>query len=176
MAWYREAPLNSFGYILLSVVFANQISIMKRSFLFPLLLMTALVTGSASAFAQKNNSDPWAKSQLMEPAQLASIMNDPQKKQPMVICVGPGALIKGSVDAGPARDQQHLDQLRKLVSGLPKDAEIVIYCGCCPFDRCPNIRPAFALLNEMRFTRHRLLDLSHNLKTDWIAKGYPTVK
>jgi alkanesulfonate monooxygenase len=40
-------------------------------------------------------------------------------------------------------------------------------------DRCPNIRPAFSLLNEMKFTHAHLLNLEHNIKTDWVAKGYP---
>jgi hypothetical protein len=59
------------------------------------------------------------------------------------------------------------------LSTLPKDANIVIYCGCCPFVKCPNIRPAFTLLNKMGFKKHKLLNLSHNVKTDWIDKGYP---
>jgi hypothetical protein len=28
----------------------------------------------------------------------------------------------------------------------------------------------------MKFTNYRLLDLPHNIKKDWIDKGYPTVK
>ena len=54
-----------------------------------------------------------------------------------------------------------------------KKRNIVIYCGCCPFKDCPNIRPAFSLLNSMKFTNHKLLNLPLNLKTDWINHGYP---
>lgn len=39
--------------------------------------------------------EPWTAKQLMAPADLAFIINDPNKKQPVIICVGPGALIKG---------------------------------------------------------------------------------
>ena len=42
-----------------------------------------------------------------------------------------------------------------------------------PYKNCPNVRPAFTLLNEMKFTNHKLLDLPANLKVDWIDKGYP---
>jgi hypothetical protein len=35
------------------------------------------------------------------------------------------------------------------------------------------VRPAFKLLNDLQFTNAKLLDLSHNLKADWIDKGYP---
>ncbi|HEY4149447.1 MAG TPA: rhodanese-like domain-containing protein, partial [Chitinophagaceae bacterium] len=82
----------------------------------------------------------------------------------------------GSIDIGPARDKDNLDKLKKQLLALPKDADIIIYCGCCPFEHCPNVRPAFSLLNEMQFTHHKLLNLEHNIKIDWISKGYPVVK
>ncbi|HET7000710.1 MAG TPA: rhodanese-like domain-containing protein, partial [Puia sp.] len=100
-------------------------------------------------------------------------MNDPRQKKPIIICVGPGALIKGSLDMGPAKEKENLEKLKQQLSKLPRDANVVIYCGCCPFDHCPNIRPAFTVINEMKFSNAHLLNLEHNLKTDWIAKGYP---
>jgi hypothetical protein len=50
---------------------------------------------------------------------------------------------------------------------------VVIYCGCCPFRNCPNIRPAFNLLKEKGYTKPRLLNLKQNLKVDWTDYGYP---
>jgi thiosulfate/3-mercaptopyruvate sulfurtransferase len=120
--------------------------------------------------------DPWKSDQLMAPADLARIIGDPHAKQPYIFCIGPGAVIKGSIDTGPARDSANLIKLRQQLSKLPKDATIVIYCGCCPFVHCPNIRPAFTLLNEMKFTHPLLLNLEHNIKLDWIDKGYPVTK
>jgi hypothetical protein len=120
--------------------------------------------------------EPWTAGQLMAPADLAAVLNNPGAKKPMVYSVGPGALIKGSIDIGPAHEKENLDKFKKALSHLPKNADIVIYCGCCPFDRCPNIRPAFTLLNEMKFTNARLLNLEHNIKTDWVSKGYPSVE
>jgi hypothetical protein len=122
---------------------------------------------------RENVSEPWTSKQLMAPADLAAIINDPNVKKPMIICVGPGALIKGSLDTGPANEKENLEKLRKELSKLPRDANVVIYCGCCPFEHCPNIRPAFILLNEMKFSNARLLNLEHNIKTDWVARGYP---
>ena len=117
--------------------------------------------------------EPWTEKQLMAPADLAAIINDPNEKKPVIICVGPGALIKGSMDMGPANEKVNLEKLKQQLNKLSRDANIVIYCGCCPFEHCPNIRPAFILLNEMKFSNARLLNIVHNLKTDWIAKGYP---
>jgi thiosulfate/3-mercaptopyruvate sulfurtransferase len=118
--------------------------------------------------------EPWTASQLLAPADLAAVIKNPTEKKPVIISVGPGALIKGSLDMGPAHEKENLEKLKQQLSRLPKDADIVIYCGCCPFEHCPNIRPAFILLNEMKFRNAHLLNLEHNIKTDWVAKGYPT--
>ena len=85
-------------------------------------------------------------------------------------------MIKGSIYIGPTKDQKNLDTFKTQLDKLPKDANIVIYCGCCPFDRCPNVRPAFELLNKMEFRNQKLLNLSHNVKADWIDKGYPVTE
>ncbi len=123
-----------------------------------------------------NNEEPWTSSQLLLPADLAKTINNKSAEQPYIFCIGPGAVVKGSIDMGPARDSSNLDKFRQHLSKLPKDAAIVIYCGCCPFNHCPNIRPAFRCLNEMKFTKASLLNLEHNVKTDWIDKGYPSAK
>ncbi len=120
--------------------------------------------------------EPWTASQLLAPADLAAVINSSTAKKPIIISVGPGALIKGSMDMGPVHENANLEKLKLQLSKLPKDANIVIYCGCCPFEHCPNIRPAFILLNEMKFSNAHLLNLEHNIKTDWVAKGYPTQK
>jgi hypothetical protein len=126
-----------------------------------------------TSFKQIQNEEPWSPKQLLDPADLAKTLNDSKAKQPIVYSIGPVATIKGSVDIGPAQDKTNLDKLREQLSKLPKDADIVIYCGCCPFEHCPNIRPAFALLNKMKFTNQKLLSLQHNIKIDWINKGFP---
>ena len=122
---------------------------------------------------KKQQDEPWTQDQLLEPSDLAGILDNPKAKQPYVFSIGPGATIKNSIDIGPAENKENLNELKKQLSKLPKDASIVIYCGCCPFIRCPNIRPAFTLLNEMKFTNQRLLSLQHNIKIDWIDKGFP---
>ncbi len=117
--------------------------------------------------------EPWTEKQLMAPADLASVISNTNAKKPIIFSVGPGAMIRGSKDMGPVHEKENLDKFKQALILLPKDADIVVYCGCCPFEHCPNIRPAFSLLNEMKFTQARLLNLEHNIKTDWVAKGYP---
>jgi thiosulfate/3-mercaptopyruvate sulfurtransferase len=84
--------------------------------------------------------------------------------------------IPGSQYAGAASNDEGLTALKKLVASLPRDREIVIYCGCCPWDKCPNIRPAFQTLKEMGFSNLKALDIPERLGDDWTAKGFPIVK
>jgi hypothetical protein len=143
-----------------------------------LVIMSSLAAAAFSLFKPQpqTTEDPWTAKQLMEPADLAAMLKDPNAKLPIIFCIGPANYIKGAIDIGPARDKANLDKMKDYLAKLPKDTSIVIYCGCCPFKPCPNVRPAFRLLNEMKFTNHKLLNLSHNFKTDWIDKGYPVAE
>ena len=131
-----------------------------------------LVFFAGNGFINKQ-TEPWRPDQLMEPKDLAAIINDPNAAKPIIINIGPAGRIKDAVDIGPAKDKENLKKLKTLVSDEKKDKSIVIYCGCCPFQNCPNIRPAFELLNKMKFTNHKLLNMPHNLKADWINFNYP---
>jgi thiosulfate/3-mercaptopyruvate sulfurtransferase len=102
-------------------------------------------------------------------------------KSALVIHVGfpvlyRSAHIAGTQFAGPGSKEEGIADLKKAVAGQPRDREIILYCGCCPWDKCPNIRPAFAALREMGFTHVKAMVVPANLKTDWIDKGYPTEK
>src|SRR6266478_7156182 len=126
----------------------------------------------AAAF-NKKQTEPWRPDQLMEPKDLAAIINSSTVAKPLVISVGPAGLIRDAVNIGATHEKENLDKLKEFLLKEKKDRQIVIYCGCCPFEHCPNIRPTFKLLNEMKFTNQNLLNLSHNLKADWINYGYP---
>jgi hypothetical protein len=117
----------------------------------------------------------WTSDQLIEPSELAQTLKS-AKGVPVIISVGPGAPIPNSLETGMAKEKDNLDTLKNKLAVIPKDAKVVIYCGCCPFEHCPNVRPAIALLKDMKFTNYKLLDLPHNIKTDWIDKGYPVIQ
>jgi hypothetical protein len=113
-----------------------------------------------------------------EAARLVSASNQPR---PSVIYVGfpslyNGAHITGAVLAGPASKPDGMEQLKQVVRNMPRNHAIVIYCGCCPFDKCPNIRPAYDALHDLGFTNVKVVMIPTNLHTDWVTKGYPTTK
>ena len=114
--------------------------------------------------------------QLLAPAALASQIKS--NSAPHVVYVGFPILYKGAhipqaVFAGPCSKPEGLALLTQSVRGLSHDAQIVIYCGCCPFVRCPNVHPAFQALKDAGYTNVKILQLDTNLHTDWVEKGYP---
>lgn len=103
------------------------------------------------------------------------------KQKPLLLQVGSHMLflqahIPGSEYAGPAANDAGVHQLRKRVESLPRDTFIVLYCGCCPWDHCPNVKPADDTLYAMGFKNVRVLYIADNFGTNWVDKGYPTAK
>ena len=66
--------------------------------------------------------------------------------------------------------------MKSCTDTLTLSTDQVIYCGCCPFEKCPNIRPAYTALNGMGFKRLRVLVIPADFATDWVGKGYPMQK
>ena len=125
----------------------------------------------------QNTSDPWPKTSLLEPAELAGLLTS--SKPPVVVSVAFPVLyhsrhIVHAIAAGPGSKPEGIADLKKAVANLPKDADLVIYCGCCPMVKCPNIRPAYQTLKELGFTHVRVLDIATNMHTDWYSKNYPS--
>lgn len=132
----------------------------------------------AAAQAQSQDQDI-PDSQTIQPPELAKELGGSAK--PIVVCVAPhflyqGAHIPGAVFHGTPSSPDGVKDLRQWAQTQPHDADIVIYCGCCPMARCLNVRPALHELTEMGFTHLRVLWLAKDFHTDWIEKGYPTEK
>lgn len=117
----------------------------------------------------------WTEKQLVDPADLANAIST-KKDVPVIISVGPGATIPHSVDVGMINNPECLQKLMTQLKTIDKDKKVVIYCGCCPYEHCPNVRPAIDALKEMKFTNYYWINLPHNIKRDWIDKGYPVLK
>jgi len=111
-----------------------------------------------------------------EPKDLAAQLQ--KGDRPLLLHVGFPTLYRGkhipqSIYAGPASRPDGLELLKKSVANLPRDRELVVYCGCCPWEMCPNIKPAMETLRQMGFTKVKALMIAQNFKTDWTDHGYP---
>jgi hypothetical protein len=121
-------------------------------------------------------STPWRQNQLIEPSALAAALKSGDA--PILLCVGPSVLYRSkhithAIYAGPGDKAEGISLLKAAASAIPKDENVVIYCGCCPMEKCPNIRPAYEALKALGFTKVRVLDVATNMKTNWFDRGYP---
>jgi hypothetical protein len=141
-------------------------------------LFCFLAAPAVFAPASGQVADPWTPADLIQPAQLAARLRDPSAPKPPVFYVGFALLyrskhIPGALFVSPVSKQEGLQALREEALKHPRSQEIVICCGCCPWDHCPNLRPAFPMLHELGFKRVRVLSLPTSFPKDWIEKGYP---
>ncbi len=143
-------------------------------------IITAVLTLSGTIpLSAQSTAIPTAR--LIEPEGLLKILHNPNAAKPLLIQVGSHVLyaqahIPGSEYVGAAADDAGLQQLRKRVKSLPRNKFIVLYCGCCPWNQCPNVKPADDLLASMGFTNVKVLYLANNFGTNWVDKGYPVAK
>jgi len=136
------------------------------------LLCIAHASGQASAIPA---------SRLINPDALVKLLQSSTAEKPLMIQVGSHVLfaqahIPGSEYIGPASSDAGVQQLRKRVESLPRNKFIVLYCGCCPWGHCPNVKSADDALHAMGFTNVKVLYISDNFGTNWVDKGYPVAK
>ena len=131
---------------------------------------------------QEKAAEPWPSATVLHPEVLAhELGNAKGESTPTIVYVGfrtlfEGGHIPGAKFQGTASKDDGLTELKKWAAALPRSTNLVIYCGCCPFDHCPNIRPAYKALHEMGFSRLRVLVLPTSFATDWVEKGFPIQK
>ena len=118
---------------------------------------------------------------LISPQDLAKVLSSLPSERPLLIYVGfrlpyTQAHIPDSENLGPAANQAALQQLVKRVNGVARDRFIVIYCGCCPWSHCPNVRPSYEALHNQGFKKLKVLYIADDLGADWVNKGYPVAK
>ena len=134
----------------------------------------------ASVLAAAAQADSIPASERISPEDLVKTIRA-GKETPLIIQVGSHvfyqqAHIPGSEYIGPASSAAGVQQLRKRVDPLPRKKSIVLYCGCCPWSHCPNVKPAFDALLAMGFTNVKVLYIADNFGANWVDKGYPTAK
>lgn len=160
---------------ILAVVFALSLS--------ATILLTPELRSTQNAGSNPDKaSDPWSITEVLHPLDFSRELSTTKGADSLsTIYVGfrtlfEGGHIPGASFHGTASKEEGLADLRKSVAALPRSANLVIYCGCCPFDKCPNIRPAYKTLHEMGFTNVRVLVLPTSFAADWVEKGYPMQK
>jgi hypothetical protein len=136
----------------------------------------------AVMFAQQPNgagiNPPWTAADVIHVDDLAKIVQAKEKNAPVLLQVGftvqfDSKHIPGAVHAGPGREEAGLAELKKAVANVPKDRQILLYCGCCPWDHCPNMKPAYSLLHSLGYTKVKVVEIQTSFLKDWVEKGLP---
>jgi hypothetical protein len=139
------------------------------------------LSGATGAMSPAYQATSLSSSQLINPEELVKILQAPKGEKPLMIQVGSRVLyeqahIPSSEYIGPAASESGIQQLRKRVQALPRSKFFVIYCGCCPWSHCPNVKPADDALRALGFTNVRVLYIPDNFGANWVDKGYPVAK
>jgi rhodanese-related sulfurtransferase len=134
----------------------------------------------ASAKDAIPSDDAIPRAQLIAPDKLAQELKS-GKHKPLVLYVGPNSMytqahVVGAEDMGAGSTDAGQEKLRERVKALPKNSAIVIYCGCCPWDHCPNMHVAFKTLQSLGFTNVKAVYIANDFGTDWVNHGYPVAK
>jgi 3-mercaptopyruvate sulfurtransferase SseA len=121
--------------------------------------------------------DPWTSSQVITPEKLHNILTNKKSHKPVVLMVGFDFLfdqehIPGSIFAGTGSNKAGLQKLKNTVKNYKENKSIVIYCGCCPFNHCPNVRPAFKELKDMGYKNVKVLYIPKDFENNWVKEGY----
>jgi thiosulfate/3-mercaptopyruvate sulfurtransferase len=142
-------------------------------------VFAAIAVLSIAQAAGQASSIPTAR--LINPEDLVKLLEISGKEKPLMIQVGSHVLfsqahIPGSEYIGPASSEAGLRQLRKRVESLARTKFIVLYCGCCPWGHCPNVKPADDALRTLGFSNVKVLYIVDNFGANWVDKGYPVAR
>ena len=143
--------------------------------------LVMFLTASRVVDAQSSGAAAIPIADLMQPADLAQLLNSPIGSKPLVLQVGSHVLyaeahIPGAEYVGAGGQDEGLQALQARVVRLERTHFIVLYCGCCPWSRCPNIQPAYQKMRTLGFTHVKVLYIANNFGADWVDKGYPVAK
>lgn len=133
---------------------------------------------SATLAAAAGDALKLPKGDLVEPAALVAQLKGPVTKRPLLLHVGFKMLyaqshIPGSVYTGAANSDVGIQGLEAKLKGVPKSKELLIYCGCCPWQKCPNVAAAHKKAKALGYKKVKVLHIANNFGDDWAAKGYP---
>ena len=156
---------------------------MLKRFAFAALAVTFVV---AAASGTRGEGTPtvaaeWRNARQISAAELAKRISGPAKTRPVVLQIGfrvlyDGGHIPGAIFAGPASTAEGLAKLKAVTEKIPHNKEVILYCGCCPWEKCPNIHPAYDELRRMGFSRVVVLLIPRDFAHDWIGQGFPVTR
>jgi thiosulfate/3-mercaptopyruvate sulfurtransferase len=154
------------------------VTLTRRSLLSLLSITFVVACERAPAGGSTGSEPPEPLGPMLAPAELAKRIDDVKAGKVLVLYVGPELLyaqgrVPGARQLPETGTAAGREALTRTIRETPQETEIVVYCGCCPYGPCQNVRPASEILRASGRTNAKYLDLPTNFKTDWANKGYP---
>jgi rhodanese-related sulfurtransferase len=145
---------------------------------FCLAALWMVLVAAAPAAAQSGSAPTIPKTALIQPEDFAASLKAGEK--PAILQVGfrklfDEAHIPGAIYAGPGNKDEGITSLKTAAQSLDKTKPVILYCGCCPWEHCPNVAAAWRTLSELGFSKLKVLYIPNNFGADWAEKGYPVV-
>src|ERR1700744_1601049 len=143
----------------------------------PALAILLMLLGLAAPAAAQSGSAPGIPEEaLVQAIVLAAALKSGEK--PAILQVGfrvmyDEAHIPGAIYAGPTGKDEGVALLKQAAATLDKNKPLVIYCGCCPWVRCPNVANAWKTLTALGFKDLKGLFIANNFCAAWVEEGYP---
>jgi len=146
----------------------------------PMTVDTALTNSNNLPSGVVKSTDPWTAKNVITIEELAKELKS-KKDKPVVLQIGFESLyyyarIPGAIYAGPGRSEDGIKLLKSEAKKLKKNQNIVLYCGCCMWHECPNVRPAFETMKKLGFKNAKVLYIPDSFNADWMYKDYPVAK
>ena len=144
-----------------------------------LCVFAALLLAPLGALAAPGDALTIPVNVVIQPEELVAMLKAPGP--PTILQVGFSTLyqqahIPGAQYAGPGNSDDGIANLKKHIAALPRDKPVVIYCGCCPWEKCPNIAAAYQQMTAMGFSKLKVLYLADSFGANWVDKGYPVAR
>jgi len=150
--------------------------IMKKIiFILSLLAMTNLILGQKEGTKSVSSKHPSLNYKTIECLELNKLISS--GKSPIIINCGNQEDIIGAISIGEISKSTNWKTTLKQVlikNKLEKSFSkpVVVYCGCCSSDNCPNVEPVIKELTSMGFRDVKGLYFFDGYGPDWKAKDY----
>jgi hypothetical protein len=122
-----------------------------------------------------NEKHPSLQYKTIECAELNDLIK--KKTAPIIINCGNQANIRGAISIGEldqsgAWKQKLRTALRNKQLDKSFNKSVVVYCGCCSSDNCPNVGPVIKELIALGFKDVKGLYFFDGYGPEWKGKGY----
>lgn len=133
---------------------------------------------SAAVTKEPDQNAEIGKDARVSVADIAKGVQAKDPAAPKIIQIGfpdffKNAHIPGAIFGGEGSSKAGRETLAKTVKDWKRDTPIAIYCGCCPWEHCPNVLPAFKKLKTLGFTNVKAIEIHNDFDRDWVEAKLP---